>query len=140
MTNTAHRFSPLAPLVDAPSLRVLFVDDNVDAAEMSAEALGLLGHEAQAAHSGAEALALAERATFDVAVVDIGLPDMDGYQLGRLLKQRYPAMSVIALTGYAQAEHRERSRKAGFAGHLVKPIELAVLAQMLADVANGQAS
>ncbi len=111
---------------DADTHRVLVVDDNADAASMLAEVLRSYGHDVVVANDGAQALALVERFHPDVAVLDIGLPVMDGYELAERLRERLPADTcrMIALTGYGQAHDRARSRAAGFAVHLVKPVEL----------------
>lgn len=109
--------------------RVLVVDDNVDAAELLAASLALMGHETRIAHDGPSALALVSSFEPQVAVLDIGLPVMDGYELGRRLRAipGLASLRLIALTGYGQASDRKRSADAGFDLHLVKPVELAKL-------------
>jgi signal transduction histidine kinase len=107
--------------------RVLVVDDNRDAAEMLADVLGAAGYVACVAFDGPEALRLALDFRPELAVLDIGLPVMDGYELGRRLRE-LPALAgvrLVALTGYGQPADRERSRRAGFDEHLTKPVELA---------------
>jgi PAS domain S-box-containing protein len=106
--------------------RILVVDDNVDAADLLAQALELLGHQVWRAGDGPEALRIASTARPTVALLDIGLPVMDGYQLARLLRELegLDAVKLVALTGYGQASDRERSRVAGFDAHLVKPITI----------------
>ncbi|HSN29013.1 MAG TPA: ATP-binding protein, partial [Kofleriaceae bacterium] len=108
------------------ALRVLVVDDNVDAAALLGDLLRVLGHEPVIAHDGPAALAIVERERPQLAILDIGLPGMDGYELARRLHAQ-PGLSgvpVVALTGYGQASDRERTREAGFVEHLVKPIDL----------------
>jgi signal transduction histidine kinase/CheY-like chemotaxis protein len=108
------------------SVRVLIVDDNVDAAEMLGEALVALGHEVTVATDGPSALDIATRTPPEVALLDIGLPVMDGYEVARRLRE-LPGCDrtrLIALTGYGQESDRERSRQAGFDEHLVKPVDL----------------
>jgi PAS domain S-box-containing protein len=108
------------------SVRVLIVDDNVDAAEMLGEALGAFGHVVSVAADGPSALELAAKAPPEVALLDIGLPVMDGYEVARRLRE-IPGCKrtrLIALTGYGQESDRERSRQAGFDQHLVKPVDL----------------
>jgi PAS domain S-box-containing protein len=120
----------------ARSLNVLVVDDNVDAAELLAMALGRMGHEIRVAHDGPSALQLVESFIPDVAVLDIGLPVMDGYELAERLRS-IPALRearLIAVTGYGQATDREKSAAAGFDAHLVKPVRLAELESCFADV------
>jgi CheY-like chemotaxis protein len=105
-------------------VRILVVDDNEDATELFAEFLRDEGHEVDVALDGIEALATATRARPDVAIVDIGLPGIDGYELARQLRHACPPeLRLIALTGYSQDADRERSRAAGFDLHLVKPID-----------------
>ena len=113
--------------------RVLIVDDNYDAAAMLAEALTLYGHTVRMAHDGVEALRTAEAFKPDVALVDIGLPVVDGYELGQQLAE-HPGLSgirLIAVTGYGQEQDRSRSRNVGFVGHLVKPVDLDQLRKLL---------
>jgi len=108
---------------------VLLVDDNVDALEMMELALRGAGYEVRAAADGAAALAALEDFAPDVAVLDIGLPVMDGYELARALRRRpgLERLPLVALTGYGLAADRARSAEAGFDEHLVKPVELAVI-------------
>jgi CheY-like chemotaxis protein len=114
-----------APQTARP-LRVLVVDDNNDAATMLAEALTVRGHTVQTAHDGLDGLRAAETFVPDVALIDIGLPVMDGYELARQLSRqpRAKGIRLIAVTGYGQEQDRARSRDAGFVGHLVKPVDL----------------
>jgi PAS domain S-box-containing protein len=105
--------------------RVLVVDDNVDAAELLADALRARGHVVAVAHDGPEALRVVPSFHPDTAILDIGLPVMDGYELGRRLADR--DMRLIAVTGYGQDTDRRRSRSAGFDVHLVKPVDLDVV-------------
>lgn len=114
--------------------RVLIVDDNVDAADLLSTALEFLGHETRVAHDGPSALALVEEFTPDVAVLDIGLPVMDGYELGRRLRDQdaLSGIRLIALTGYGQASDRQRSADAGFHFHLVKPVQLTEIGAIVA--------
>jgi signal transduction histidine kinase/CheY-like chemotaxis protein len=114
-------------------LRVLLVDDNVDAGEMLAEALRELGHEVHLAREGGAALELALRIEPDIAVLDLGLPGMDGYELARAIRRsladRTPRM--IALTGYGQPTDRRRTAEAGFLAHLVKPVGIDALQETI---------
>jgi signal transduction histidine kinase len=111
-----------------PRKRVLVVDDNADAAELVAELLRERGHEVVVAEDGPSALRVAERFVPDVAILDIGLPVMNGYELAAELR-RGPARAarLIAVTGYGQASDRARAEAAGFAVHLVKPVDFAAL-------------
>ncbi len=122
----------IAPRPDA--LRVLVVDDNADAAELLAESVRLLGHVAQAAHDGPAGLRIAARFRPDLALLDIGLPVMDGYELARHLRAMpgLGALRLVAVTGYSQDEDERQSAAAGFERHLVKPIRLEQLEALLA--------
>ncbi|HEX7987145.1 MAG TPA: ATP-binding protein [Duganella sp.] len=109
--------------------RVLVVDDNQDAADSLADLLGALGYSASVAYDPAQALAEAGKAMPQVAILDIGLPGMDGFELAAHLRRlpRGDAVKLIALSGYGQENDKHRSREAGFAAHLVKPINIAEL-------------
>ena len=114
------------PRMLAHPMRVLVVDDNVDAAEMLAEWLGTIGHGVRVAGDGPTALEVAANFRPDVALLDIGLPVMDGYEVARRLRE-LPGCKrtrLIALTGYGQESDYDRSRRAGFEDHLVKPVDL----------------
>jgi CheY-like chemotaxis protein len=109
------------------------VDDNRDVADMTATLLALAGYEARTANDPSEALTLAAAFRPHIALVDIGLPVIDGYTLGRELRARLgddPPI-LVALTGYSQEEDRIRSKEAGFAFHLVKPVDAEQLVQLL---------
>jgi CheY-like chemotaxis protein len=103
-------------------LRVLVVDDNVDAAESLRDLFNLLGHEVQVAHDAAEAIRLAGTRPPDLALLDIGLPGMDGYELATHLRALVPDAFLVAATGYGQEADHRASRDAGFDRHLVKPL------------------
>jgi CheY-like chemotaxis protein len=112
---------------------VLIVDDNRDAASSLALLLGLDGHRTVVAHDGAEALEAAERLRPDVVLLDIGLPGMSGYEVGRRMRHQPwgRGIMLIALTGWGQPEDRRRSSEAGFDAHLVKPVDHAALMALL---------
>lgn len=117
--------------------RILVVDDNVDAAEVMGTLLRKLGHTVFVANSPKEALDVAARERLDIALLDIGLPEMSGYELGRRLRESASrvALPLVAVTGYGQADDRERSKREGFAAHLVKPVALEELHQTLNTLA-----
>jgi len=119
----------------AHAMRVLVVDDNVDAAQTLHDFLATLGHEPAIAHDGVAALQLAGSFKPEVAVLDIGLPVMDGYELARRLREQLgrDKLRLIAVTGYGQDSDRARAREAGFDHHLVKPIALDALMPLLAS-------
>jgi signal transduction histidine kinase len=118
------------------NMKVLVVDDNVDAAAMLLEVLSASGYAVEMAHDGPSALAAAQHFHPDVAVLDIGLPVMDGYELGGRLRNLpgLEAVRLIALTGYGQEGDREQSTQSGFSAHLVKPVDLAALRGLLERV------
>jgi signal transduction histidine kinase/CheY-like chemotaxis protein len=119
-------------------LNILIVDDNADAADMLSMYLGSIGHQVHVAYEGQRGLALVEAAAPDVLLLDIGLPDIDGYQLAqrfRALPQTAQA-TLIALTGYGQASDRARSSAAGFDHHLTKPVDITALLRLLANGAE----
>jgi len=104
--------------------RILLVDDNVDAAATTALVLEQFGHQVEVAHSAAAALASIGRRRPEVAILDIGLPDMDGYALAAAIRATGPAPRLVALTGYGQQSDIERALGAGFDLHLTKPASL----------------
>jgi CheY-like chemotaxis protein len=131
-----HTVTDLGPSEPSSVLRVLIVDDNVDSAEMMQVLLGSMGHDAQLAHDGKSALALVETQRPQVVLLDIGLPDMDGYEVARQMRARQQGpMRLIALTGWSQDEARERARAAGFDHHLTKPTDPEALERLLSEAA-----
>ncbi|WP_144112758.1 PAS domain S-box protein [Paraburkholderia sp. BCC1886] len=117
-------------------LRILLVDDNCDAADSLAMLLELKGHEVRIAYEGEQALLVAPRFAPDLAVIDIAMPKMDGYETLAALRQ-LPGLEdtmFAAMTGFGHASDRERTREAGFDVHLVKPVELALFDTLLVEV------
>lgn len=113
--------------------RLLIVDDNRDAADSLALLLGLEGHEVRVAYAGRPAIEVAHEFKPELAILDLGLPDLSGYDVARLLRQD-PALArieLIALTGWGQEEHRKRALEAGFDHHVTKPVDLEQLARLL---------
>jgi PAS domain S-box-containing protein len=129
----ADAAAPASPADSGTRRRVLLVDDNHDAADMLAELLRLAGHDVRVAYDGPAALGEAAAFAPDVALLDIGLPVMDGYELARRLRADLvaPPKRLVALTGYGQDHDRDRSHAAGFHDHMVKPIDSARLLAML---------
>jgi signal transduction histidine kinase len=121
----------------APMRRILVVDDNIDSAESLAMLLRVWGHEVETAHNGSEALAAAPACQPEVALLDIDLPDMTGYELASKLRGRAgkDATAFVALTGYGQDGDHRRSAEAGFRAHLVKPVDPEALRKLLATLA-----
>src|ERR1043165_7859060 len=104
-------------------MRVLIVEDNVDAAEMLGALLASLGHEFRIAHHPDDALALLDEWSAEVVLSDIGLPDVDGLDFARLVRARRASrtnMFLVALSGYGDAKYRSLAREAGFDAHLTK--------------------
>jgi len=132
--------SPSREAGDAGSdgLCVLIVDDNRDAADSLAEVLAVHGHDSRAAYGGKEAIELGTTKEFDVALVDIGMPDVDGLEVARQIS-RSPLgrhTLLVALTGWGANEDRERSKQAGFAYHLTKPVDIDTLGALLTTAAR----
>lgn len=115
------------------ALRILIVDDNEDSAESLASLLRLFGHDARTAYDGLSALEGARSYLPDVMLLDIGLPKLDGYEVAERLRQEpwRDRILLLAMTGYGQEEDRRRSREAGFDHHLVKPVDLDRLRELL---------
>lgn len=117
------------------SYRILVVDDNRSAAEMLKKLLTLRGHHVDVAYSGGDALALLTSMTPDIVILDIGLPDIDGYAVARAIRTHaYPIRLLIALSGYGQDEDKKEAQEAGFDVHLTKPIGLAELEETFASL------
>jgi signal transduction histidine kinase len=124
------------------SRRILLADDNADALESLATVLRLRGHEVYSAPNGAIALETAERHMPEVALLDIGMPLLDGYEVARRIRAQEwgKAVTLVALTGWGQESDRRRSQEAGFDTHLVKPLDLEKLTALLAHLpAQGSA-
>ncbi|MQA30549.1 MAG: response regulator [Luteitalea sp.] len=127
----------------APPLRILIVDDNRDAAGMLAMLLQFSGHETHTAYDGVEAVEATAILQFDVILLDVGLPRLNGYEAARKIRDQQTQRGrplLVALTGWGQDEDRRRSEEAGFDAHLVKPVDDAVLGKLLVDLlASSQA-
>jgi signal transduction histidine kinase/CheY-like chemotaxis protein len=119
---TMAAVSPQAPATETPA-RILIVEDHADSRAMLAEMLGLEGHEVTAVADGAQAIEVAQVSAPDVAIVDIGLHGMNGYEVARRLRLALgDAVLLVAVTGYGQAEDIAESRTAGFDAHVTKPV------------------
>jgi CheY-like chemotaxis protein/two-component sensor histidine kinase len=120
----------------AVSRRILLADDNADALESLATVLRLRGHEVYSAPNGAIALETAVRHMPEVALLDIGMPLLDGYEVARRIRSHAwgKAVTLVALTGWGQESDRRRSQEAGFDTHLVKPLDLEKLTALLAQL------
>jgi CheY-like chemotaxis protein/two-component sensor histidine kinase len=136
---------PLARAFESPSVdglrtaphpagqRVLVVDDNADAADSLAALLQIAGHEAIAAYGAHEALERAGEFRAEVVLLDIGLPEMDGYEVARRLRERYRTLVLVALTGYGQEADVRRAKDAGFDAHITKPVSFEELQRVLSE-------
>jgi signal transduction histidine kinase len=122
-----------APGLDASGQRrrILVVDDNVDAAEALAELLREYGHNVRTAHGAGSGINEALRMRPEIVLLDISMPDVDGYAVARRLRAELAGATLVALTGYGEHRHRERSREAGFDHHLTKPVDMRELEKLL---------
>ena len=120
----------------APARQVLIVEDNDDTRAMLHEALAFSGHDVREARDGASGLALAAERAPDVALIDIGLPDLDGYEVARRLRAAPGGrrIGLVAITGYGQPEDQQRAFEAGFDAHLTKPVAPERLKQVMAGL------
>jgi PAS domain S-box-containing protein len=125
-TSSAERSRPAA-------MRILVVDDNVDAADSLAQLLQVVGHEVKAVYSARETLELVETFGADIVLLDIGLPEMDGYEVARRMRARGSGPVLIAVTGYGQLADIQQARDAGFDRHLTKPVAFEELQQVLQE-------
>jgi CheY-like chemotaxis protein len=129
-----------APRAAMSPRRILIVDDNRDARELLRTILELDGHQVQDAAEAGHAVRIAAEWAPDVALIDIGLPEVDGYEVARRIRKRLGnAIRLIALTGYGDDEARRLSADAGFDEHLVKPVDPDVLRDLLAEAAGRSA-
>ena len=134
---TAQQAAPFdAALPSSASREVLIVEDNDDTRAMLHEALAFSGHDVREARDGASGLALAAEKTPDIALIDIGLPDLDGYEVARRLRAAPGGRSIglVAITGYGQPEDQKRAFDAGFDAHLTKPVAPERLRQVMAGL------
>jgi PAS domain S-box-containing protein len=135
--SSAESATPTTALPSLASKRILIVEDGEDSRVALACLLRLDGHEVYEAADGRTGLALAEERHPEIVIVDIGLPDVDGYEVGRALRTAFGAgVHLLALTGYGQPADREEALKAGFDAHLVKPVAPDTLLETLTAVAR----
>jgi CheY-like chemotaxis protein len=118
--------------------RVLIADDHQDGAEMMRLLLAQGGHDVCVAHCGADAIELAKREKPQIALLDIGMPDMNGYEVANRIRAEAwgSEITLIAVTGWGQDEDRRRSRAAGFDFHLTKPIDPEALIKLIESRKN----
>jgi CheY-like chemotaxis protein len=124
----------------AAGLHILVVEDNEDGRESLRELLEIWGHEVSVAGNGPEGVEMAFSIRPEVALVDIGLPGLDGNEVARRIRSLLGGdeISLIAMTGYGQPEDRRRALQAGFDRYLVKPVDPAVLSQLLSEARPGR--
>ena len=134
--DTELEASPDAPRSSRPSRRVLIIEDNVDAASSLSEVLELGDNEVAVAYNGPEGIALAKEFHPDVVLCDIGLPEMDGYEVARTFRadRQLRGIFLVALSGYALPQDLQRATDAGFEQHLSKPLSLDKLEELLAGL------
>jgi CheY-like chemotaxis protein len=108
------------------SPRVLVVDDNADAADLVAEFMAYMGYDVAVAHGGQEAMSAAKSFAPNLIFLDLGMPDMDGYQVASELRHAdwFPPTRIVALTAWGDRESREKTVACGFDAHLIKPARL----------------
>jgi two-component system, chemotaxis family, CheB/CheR fusion protein len=119
----------------ASSKRILVVDDSSVQAKSLSMLLELMGHEVRLAHDGPSALQISTEFRPDIALIDVGLPGMSGFEVARRIREQPELrhMVLIAQTGWGREEDREQSREAGFDHHLAKPIDHQLLEKILAE-------
>lgn len=131
-------------MLDTPDqkLSVVIIEDNDDGRMMMCELLELSGFQCHTADAGLPGLQMIEELLPDVALVDIGLPDIDGFEVARRLRQdpRYAKVLLVALTGYGQREDRDEARRSGFDTHFVKPVDFDALFGLLRSHAAARKS
>jgi CheY-like chemotaxis protein len=135
-SDTAAATGARSAVPTAASHRVLIVDDNADAADTMGLLVQHWGHEVATANDGLTALEVARQFVPDLALVDIGLPGMDGYEVARRMRDLNPEIVLVALTGYGRAADRDAARAAGFDRHMVKPADLDELQRLMATKAG----
>lgn len=123
-------------------LRILVVDDNPDTADSLAIILRDAGHEAKATYHAKSAFAATRDGSFDVAIIDVAMPELDGYRLGTQMRQheRCKDLVLFAMTGYADDSHRNRAAQVGFSGYFVKPFNVGEILKSLALLSSSERS
>ena len=138
---TNEKFPPINAINSAgatkKATRILVVDDEADITDVIKTLLEMEGKEVETANTGESAIEVATAFKPEVALVDIGLPDIDGYEVARRLRAAYPAIFLIAHSGWGAEEDRQRTREAGFDYHLVKPAEIEEIMEVLEKEREG---
>lgn len=117
------------------SLKILIIDDNKDLADIMCQLISFLGYKAESSYNGKDGIAKARELQADVIICDIGLPDISGYEVAKLIRKDSIIQDtlLIALSGYAQSQDKDHSQEAGFDMHLVKPVSLETLEMILKE-------
>lgn len=123
------------PVASGAELKILLVDDNVDFATSLELLLSSLKHEVRIAHDGPQALTVMESFEPDFALLDIGLPAMDGFELAHRIRDVAPDVRLVAISGWGQVENRQKALESGFSSYLVKPVDLATIRTILSSPA-----
>lgn len=137
-TQTTTLVKEATPEKMAGTLNILIVDDNIESAQTLGWMVEIFGHKPTLSHTGQDALGMVNALAPNVVLLDIGLPGMNGYEVCKAMRQ-LPDMAnttFIAQTGWGQAEHRERSKEAGFDFHLVKPVDIVELENLITKIAQ----
>jgi CheY-like chemotaxis protein len=138
-----ERLEHSAPAVAAgPRGKILVVDDNRDAADSLALVLGVFGHEVLVGHSSQDALEMGARERPDAIILDIGMPDMTGYEAARRIRREAWGRNVylLAVTGWGQADDKENARAAGFDRHFTKPVDPDQVEALLTEFLKSRAA
>jgi len=135
-------FRQLLSVIAALKRRILVVDDNEDQAQSLGMLMRVLGHEIQLAYDGPSAVEAARTFVPDIALIDIGIPGINGYEVARRIREMPHLKNVVlvAQTGWGHDDDRARSRDAGFDHHLIKPLDLAELQRILATGGSSRGS
>lgn len=135
---TGARSGPAATPAAGGGLRILVADDNRDAADSMEAVLEMLGHEVESVHDGEAALLAMPRFKPQVVLLDIGMPNLDGHEVCRRIRKGLGngAVVLVAITGWGQPEDQRKSHEAGFDHHFVKPMDIALLTQLLDGIAT----
>ena len=123
-------------VVPGPSRRILIIDDNIDILASMELMLKMSGHSVDLAETGPKGLEKALQGPFDLALIDIGLPEMNGYEVAKRIREHpgCDGMVLIAMTGFGQMKDKDRALKAGFDDHLTKPVGARVLLNILNEL------
>lgn len=139
LTKAPEAQRPEQPAVETRAQRILIVEDNADAGRSLADLLETLGHEAEVAETGSQALEVLRSQQFGLVFCDLGLPGMSGYEVAQAVRKdpSQRRLALVAVTGYGQPEDLKRTIEAGFDHHLIKPVNLEALKRTIQSVVKG---